>query len=81
MQPELGLRVAGVSALTGKGKHTTTHLEMFSLDGGGAIVDTPGMREFGLWSWADLAFATLAVLVLLPPLATRIIRRAPHPAA
>ncbi len=33
----------------GKGLHTTTHLEMFSLDGEGAIVDTPGIREFGLW--------------------------------
>jgi ribosome biogenesis GTPase len=50
MQPELGLRVSQVSALTGKGKHTTSHLEMFPLDGGGAIVDTPGMREFGLWN-------------------------------
>jgi ribosome biogenesis GTPase len=38
-----------VSQLTEKGKHTTTHLEMFPLENGGAIVDTPGMREFGLW--------------------------------
>jgi ribosome biogenesis GTPase / thiamine phosphate phosphatase len=48
LQPGLGLRVNDVSELTGKGKHTTSHLEMFPLDGGGAIVDTPGMREFGL---------------------------------
>ena len=33
----------------GKGLHTTTHLEMFPLANGGAIVDTPGIREFGLW--------------------------------
>lgn len=48
-QPELGLRVNEVSKRTGEGKHTTTHLEMFSLNGGGSIVDTPGMREFALW--------------------------------
>jgi ribosome biogenesis GTPase len=46
MQPELGLRVGEVSRATGKGRHTTSQLEMFPLAGGGAIVDTPGMREF-----------------------------------
>lgn len=52
VQPGLGLRVKEVSQATGKGKHATTHLEMFpvAMDGGGAaIVDTPGVREFGLW--------------------------------
>ncbi len=49
VQPELGLKVKAVSEATGKGRHTTTNLEMFSLDFGGAVVDTPGMREFGLW--------------------------------
>ncbi|MEW6649829.1 MAG: ribosome small subunit-dependent GTPase A [Chloroflexota bacterium] len=49
LQPGLGLRTAQVSAHTGKGRHTTSHLEMVSLNVGGAIVDTPGMREFGLW--------------------------------
>jgi ribosome biogenesis GTPase len=29
--------------------HTTTQLEMFELEDGGTIVDTPGIREFGLW--------------------------------
>jgi len=51
IQPELGLRVKAVSnGEVGKGRHTTTHLEMFQLDFGGTIVDTPGMREFGLWN-------------------------------
>jgi ribosome biogenesis GTPase len=45
MQPELGLRVGEVSQATGKGRHTTSQLEMFPLANGGAIVDTPGMRE------------------------------------
>ncbi len=49
MQPGLGLRTNAVNQITGKGKHTTTHLEMFPLDFGGAIIDTPGVREFGLW--------------------------------
>jgi ribosome biogenesis GTPase len=48
LQPGLGLRVKEINAVTGKGKHTTTHLEMFDLDFGGQVVDTPGMREFGL---------------------------------
>ncbi len=46
----MGLRVKAVSqGEVGKGRHTTTHLEMFELDFGGRLVDTPGMREFGLW--------------------------------
>ncbi len=50
IQPDLGLRVKAISrGKGGKGMHTTTRLEMFRLDGGGAIVDTPGIREFGLW--------------------------------
>jgi ribosome biogenesis GTPase len=49
IQPGLGLRVREVSQATGKGRHATSHLEMFPLDAGGGVVDTPGMREFGLW--------------------------------
>jgi ribosome biogenesis GTPase len=58
IQPGLGLRVKEVSrGEVGKGRHATTHLEMFGLEVGGALVDTPGMREFGLWdvSGEDLA--------------------------
>ncbi len=50
IQPGLGLRVKAVSSgELGKGRHTTTHYEMFELDFGGTLLDTPGMREFGLW--------------------------------
>src|SRR4030065_822831 len=59
LQPGLGLRVKEVNQVTGKGRHTTTNLEMFPLDSGGAIVDTPGTREFGLWDFDD----DLALLV------------------
>lgn len=41
----------------GKGRHTTTHRELFSLDSGALVVDTPGMREMRLWSSAGLADA------------------------
>jgi ribosome biogenesis GTPase len=49
IEPGLGLRVQETSQATGKGRHTTTYLEMFPLHFGGAIIDTPGIREFGLW--------------------------------
>jgi ribosome biogenesis GTPase len=50
LQPGLGLRVKAVSqGELGKGRHTTTHHEMFELEFGGTLVDTPGIREFGLW--------------------------------
>jgi ribosome biogenesis GTPase len=46
--PGLGLKTQGVSGWSGKGIHTTTFAEMFDLPAGGRIIDTPGMREFGL---------------------------------
>lgn len=46
--PEIGLRTQDVSGWSGKGLHTTTFAEMFDLPIGGRIIDTPGMREFGL---------------------------------
>jgi len=56
LEPGLGLRVAEVSAATGKGRHTTTQVALFPLAGGsaggaagGGVIDTPGTREFGLW--------------------------------
>ncbi|MCJ7695861.1 MAG: ribosome small subunit-dependent GTPase A [Anaerolineaceae bacterium] len=50
LQPGLGLIVKEISKSTGKGRHTTSYLEMFPLENGGAIVDTPGVREFGPWN-------------------------------
>lgn len=46
--PELVLRTQEVSGWSGKGLHTTTFAEMFDLPAGGKIIDTPGIREFGL---------------------------------
>ncbi len=60
LQPGLGLRVKAVSqGDVGKGRHTTSHLQMFELDFGGTLVDTPGMREFGLWDISSEDLASL----------------------
>jgi ribosome biogenesis GTPase len=47
--PGLALKTQDVSGWSGKGIHTTTFAEMFDLPDGGRIIDTPGMREFGLF--------------------------------
>lgn len=49
VEPGLGLRVQSVSRASGKGRHTTSSTEIFVLGSGGAVVDTPGIREFGMW--------------------------------
>jgi len=46
--PSMNLKTQEVSGWSGKGIHTTTFAEMFDLPAGGRIIDTPGMREFGL---------------------------------
>ena len=46
--PELNLKTKDVSGWSGKGMHTTTFAEMYDLPFGGRLIDTPGMREFGL---------------------------------
>ena len=46
--PEFQLKTRDVSGWSGKGMHTTTFAEMFDLPFGGKIIDTPGMREFGI---------------------------------
>ena len=42
-------KVAAVSPADGKGRHTTTHRELFLLRGGAILMDNPGMRELHLW--------------------------------
>ena len=57
--PALNIKTQDVSGWSGKGLHTTTFAEMFDLPGGGKIIDTPGMREFGLWDIAGEELADL----------------------
>lgn len=47
--PDHQLRVGAVSDSTGKGTHTTTTARLFHLEPGGDLIDSPGIREFGLW--------------------------------
>jgi ribosome biogenesis GTPase / thiamine phosphate phosphatase len=49
LQPGLGLAVRSVSETTEKGRHTTTTAQLLPFDGGGWVVDTPGIRQFALW--------------------------------
>ena len=49
IQPDLGLRTGEVGLKTEKGRHTTTLVELFTLEIGGEVADTPGIREIGLW--------------------------------
>ena len=48
VEPGLELRTSEVSEHAGEGRHTTTQAIWLSLAAGGAVVDTPGIREFGL---------------------------------
>lgn len=49
IQPGLGQRTAEVSGWTQKGKHTTRRAVLIALEFGGWVVDTPGIRQLGLW--------------------------------
>ncbi|MBM1144324.1 small ribosomal subunit biogenesis GTPase RsgA [Alcanivorax sp. ZXX171] len=47
--PEAELAVGALSDVSGLGQHTTTTARLFHLEGGGHLIDSPGIREFGLW--------------------------------
>jgi len=48
LEPGLDVETGEVSTSTRKGTHTTTHAELHALSFGGYVVDTPGIREFGV---------------------------------
>lgn len=49
LSPELDVRVGEVSAMNARGRHTTTRARIYRLPNETRIIDTPGIREFGLW--------------------------------
>jgi ribosome biogenesis GTPase / thiamine phosphate phosphatase len=49
IQPGLGLAAREVSQATSKGKHTTVVRELFRLESGGWVADTPGLKALALW--------------------------------
>lgn len=50
LEPEYRVKVGDVSDRTRKGTHTTTHVQLYPLSFGGFLIDTPGIRELGLWN-------------------------------
>ncbi|MCR5861531.1 ribosome small subunit-dependent GTPase A [Flavobacterium sp. J372] len=48
LQPDLNLKTKEISEQHSQGQHTTTFAEMFDLDFGAKIIDTPGIRGFGV---------------------------------
>lgn len=47
--PGVDLKVGALSEQTRKGRHTTTTARLFHFPDGGDLIDSPGIREFGLW--------------------------------
>ncbi|KEI69933.1 small ribosomal subunit biogenesis GTPase RsgA [Endozoicomonas elysicola] len=47
--PGVDTKVGPLSESTGKGTHTTTAAKLFHFPAGGMLIDSPGIREFGLW--------------------------------
>ncbi len=47
--PEVNAKVGALSQARQKGTHTTTTAELFHFPSGGHLIDSPGIREFGLW--------------------------------
>ncbi len=57
LQPGLRLRTGEVSSKTGSGRHTTVAAEMHPFGKNGFVVDTPGLRDIGLWGIEPLEVA------------------------
>jgi len=51
--PTANQTTKNISSFTAKGVHTTTFAEMFTFEGGGYLIDTPGIKEFGILDIED----------------------------
>lgn len=49
LQPGLGLKTRSVSTRSGSGRHTTVTADMYRFEPQGFVIDTPGLRDIGLW--------------------------------
>src|ERR1035438_3337693 len=59
------LRTAEVRESDSRGRHTTSHRELIPLPGGGALIDTPGMRELQLWAGEEAVDQTFEEIASL----------------
>jgi ribosome biogenesis GTPase / thiamine phosphate phosphatase len=57
------LKTGQISLSTNKGRHTTDHRELFVLENGGIIIDTPGMKELGMTESRDGIITTFQEIV------------------
>lgn len=48
--PDQDIRIGELSAASGEGTHTTTHSTLYTMPCGGRLIDSPGVRDFGLWN-------------------------------
>ena len=48
--PDRQLETGDISTMTGKGRHTTTTTTLYHLPGGGELIDSPGVWEYGIWT-------------------------------
>jgi len=55
--PEANIRTSELSVNRAKGKHTTTTARLFHFPDGGDLIDSPGIREFGLWHMDQASLA------------------------
>jgi len=58
MYPGLSLRVGEISSSVDKGRHTTVGTTMHALPDGGYVMDTPGLREVGVWNVSPAALGS-----------------------
>lgn len=56
--PELSTNTKEISAISGLGQHTTTSSTLYHLPNGGNLIDSPGIREFGLWHLTENQITT-----------------------
>ncbi|HET6568113.1 MAG TPA: ribosome small subunit-dependent GTPase A, partial [Rhodothermales bacterium] len=54
------MKTRAVREADSRGRHTTTHRELFILPGGGIVIDTPGLRELQLWASVEALDAGFA---------------------
>lgn len=47
------METGGIREDDSRGRHTTTHRQLFRLDSGAMVIDTPGMRELGMWDVSE----------------------------